>query len=124
MTASADIDLAARELIFGPNRVRGLTVPTTAQVCRAAGSVYGGVIFDEASPRDVSRETFVKIAATVPSLKSVAVYQGSISAERNQIPSVRDEVSSLGEQRSAPQVWRVVSMTHADGPKVASSLVE
>ena len=129
LTSQPDIDLAARELVYGPNKVCGLTSPTAAQAAAAAGAVYGGLIFEEDSPRNVSRETAEKIIASERGLKYVAVsrrtsgfaelcldgvaavqihapYQGSVEAERELIAAVRSEVDR--------EVWRAVSMTSVD----------
>ena len=68
LTGTPDIDRAARELVYGSNKVCGLTSWSTAQAARAAGAVYGGLIFEEASPRNVSRETALDIIAHEPDL--------------------------------------------------------
>ena len=140
LTGQPDVDLAARELVYGPNKVCGLTAWGAAQAARAAGAVYGGLIFEEASPRNVSRETSADIIAHEPHLRYVAVsrrtagwaellqdgihavqvhapYQGSIDAELDLVGRVRGEV---GE---GMEVWRAVSMSSADGPQVATSLL-
>ena len=136
LTSQPDVDLAARELVYGPNKVCGLTSSTAAQAAAAAGAVYGGLIFDESSPRNVSRETAEQIIAAERGLKYVAVsrrasgfaellldgvvavqihapYQGSVEAERNLIAAVRAEVDC--------EVWRAVSMTSVDG-EVATAI--
>ena len=41
LTSQPDIDLAARELVYGANKVCGLTSWSAAQAARAAGAVYG-----------------------------------------------------------------------------------
>lgn len=150
LTGQPDVDLAARELVYGPNKVCGLTSATAAQSARAAGAVYGGLIFEEVSPRNVSRETAQKIMHAEPSLKYVAVsrrtegwgelagsfsgsdgicavqihtpYQGSIDAERALIASVRAELDAAGVE--GLEIWRAVSMTGVDGALVAAALVE
>lgn len=141
LTSQPDIDLAARELVYGPNKVCGLTAPTAAQAAAAAGAVYGGLIFDETSKRNVSRETAEKIIASEGSLKYVAVsrrtsgfaelcldgvaavqihapYQGSVEAERALIATVRAEVPE------GTEVWRAVSMSAETGAGVAAAIVE
>lgn len=151
LTGQADIDLAARELVFGPNKVCGLTTSTAAQAARAAGAVYGGLIFEESSPRNVSRETAQKIMHAEPSLKYVAVsrrtegwdelirdlatgqhplsalqihapYQGSIESERALVRSVREVISEEGVPNL--EIWRAVSMTSPDGAAVANAIVD
>ncbi|QGU05850.1 bifunctional indole-3-glycerol-phosphate synthase TrpC/phosphoribosylanthranilate isomerase TrpF [Corynebacterium comes] len=132
LTSQPDVDLAARELVYGPNKVCGLTSPTAAQAAAAAGAVYGGLIFDEPSRRNVSRETAEQIIASEGGLKYVAVsrrtsdyrtlcldgvvavqihapYQGSVDAELELVRAVRAEVPE------GVEIWRAVSMTSADG---------
>lgn len=143
LTGTPDIDWAARMLVYGPNKVCGLTSPTAAQAARAVGAVYGGLIFEEASPRNVSRETSKNIIANEPGLHYVAVsrrtdgwgeiifpgihavqihasYQGSLDAERELIAAVR---ASINEIDPTAEVWRAVSMTDPDGPAVAEGLI-
>lgn len=140
LTGTPDIDRAARELVYGHNKVCGLTTWSAAQAARAAGAVYGGLIFEEASPRNVSRETALDIIAHEPDLSYVAVsrrttgweelafdgiaalqihapYQGSAEAERELISSVR---AVAGER----QVWRAIDMTAPHGPALASALAD
>lgn len=140
LTGTPDIDRAARELVYGHNKVCGLTTWSAAQAARAAGAVYGGLIFEEASPRNVSRETALDIIAHEPDLSYVAVsrrttgweelafdgiaalqihapYQGSAEAERGLISSVR---AVAGER----QVWRAIDMTAPHGPALASALAD
>lgn len=142
LTGTPDIDWAARMLVYGPNKVCGLTSHTAAQTARAVGAVYGGLIFEEASPRNASRETAQKIIANEPGLHYVAVsrrtsgweelvfpgiraiqihapFQGSIEAERQLINTIRDSVRPLDPEL---EIWRAVSMTDADGPAVATGL--
>ena len=136
LTSQPDIDRACRELVYGPNKVCGLRSASAAQAAKAAGAVYGGLIFEEASPRNVSRETAAEIIAAEPGLDYVAVsrrtegydeimlhgisavqvhapYQGSLEAERALIERVRGEVDV--------QVWRAVDMT---GPNDAAGVAE
>ena len=140
LTGTPDIDRAARELVYGQNKVCGLTTWSAAQAARAAGAVYGGFIFEEASPRNVSRETALDIIAHEPDLNYVAVsrrtsgweelafddiaalqlhapYQGSTKAELELIESVR---AVAGER----QVWRAIDMTAPHGPALASALAD
>ncbi|AIT62097.1 bifunctional indole-3-glycerol-phosphate synthase TrpC/phosphoribosylanthranilate isomerase TrpF [Corynebacterium doosanense] len=141
LTGQPDVDRAARELVYGPNKVCGLTSWSAAQAARAAGAVYGGLIFDPSSRRNVSRETAASIIAREPDLAYVAVsretsgwaerlvdgihalqihspYQGSIDAELKLIANVRQQV---GE---GVEIWRAVSMTGEQGPDVAKHLAE
>ena len=139
LTSQPDIDRACRELVYGPNKVCGLRSPSAAQAAKAAGALYGGLIFEEASPRNVSRETAARIIDAEPGLDYVAVsrrvhgydelvqpgitavqvhapYQGSLDAERELIARVRDEVDV--------QVWRAVDMTSANDAVGVAELVD
>ena len=139
LTGQPDIDRAARRLVYGDNKVCGLTNWSAAQAARAAGSVYGGLVFEEASPRNVSRETAADIIAHEPDLNYVAVsrrvdgfeelalpgisaiqvhapYQGGIAEELDLIARAR---AQAGER----EVWRAVSMTQPEGPEIARQLV-
>ncbi|WP_273408594.1 bifunctional indole-3-glycerol-phosphate synthase TrpC/phosphoribosylanthranilate isomerase TrpF [Corynebacterium ureicelerivorans] len=139
LTSQPDIDRACRELVYGPNKVCGLRSASAAQAAKAAGAVYGGLIFEEASPRNVSRETAAGIIAAEPGLDYVAVsrrthgydalvqpgitavqihapYQGSLVAERELIERVRDEVDV--------EVWRAVDMTSASDVAGIAELVD
>lgn len=139
LTSQPDIDRACRELVYGPNKVCGLRSASAAQAAKAAGAVYGGLIFEEASPRNVSRETAADIIAAEPGLDYVAVsrrthgydalvqpgitavqihapYRGSLVAERELIERVRDEVDV--------EVWRAVDMTSASDVAGIAELVD
>ena len=120
LTSAPDVDRAARALVYGENKVCGLTTWSAAQAARAAGAVYGGLVFEEASPRNVSRETAEDIIAHEPDLDYVAVsrrtegwvelaaidgvealqlhapYRGSIEAELDYIHTVVQEVRDAG----------------------------
>jgi indole-3-glycerol phosphate synthase/phosphoribosylanthranilate isomerase len=67
------IDLAARELIFGRVKVCGLTSIEDAQAAYQSGAIFGGLIFAAQSPRQVSEERALTIAASTP-LKWVGVF--------------------------------------------------
>lgn len=139
LTSQPDIDRACRELVHGPNKVCGLRSTSAAQAAKAAGAVYGGLIFEEASPRNVSRETAADIIAAEPGLNCVAVsrrthgydalvqpgitavqvhapYQGSLAAERELIERVRGEVDV--------EVWRAVDMTSTSDVAGIAELVD
>ncbi|MEH6734438.1 bifunctional indole-3-glycerol-phosphate synthase TrpC/phosphoribosylanthranilate isomerase TrpF [Shewanella sp.] len=52
--AQDDIDLACRQLIFGNNKVCGLTRIDDIEAVATAGAVFGGLIFHPKSPRAVT----------------------------------------------------------------------
>ncbi len=56
LTEQEDVDLACRQLIFGPVKVCGLTRPEDAATVAACGASYGGLIFAPGSPRCVTLE--------------------------------------------------------------------
>ncbi|MCF4007650.1 bifunctional indole-3-glycerol-phosphate synthase TrpC/phosphoribosylanthranilate isomerase TrpF [Corynebacterium uropygiale] len=139
LTSQPDIDLAARELVYGPNKVCGLRSGSAAQAAKAAGAVYGGLIFEAASPRNVSRETAAEIMRAEPGLRYVAVsrrtenwselllpgisavqlhapLQGSLEEEEAFIRRVRAEVGPDIE------IWRAISMSSEQGPATAEAL--
>ncbi len=55
LMAEADLDLACRCLIYGNNKVCGLTREQDLLDAAKSGAVYGGLIFAAKSPRCVSR---------------------------------------------------------------------
>ncbi len=54
LTAEDDIDFACRRLIFGENKVCGITKAEDAVACYHAGALYNGFIFVEKSRRFIS----------------------------------------------------------------------
>lgn len=69
------LDRACRALVFGENKVCGLTRPENALAARDAGAVFGGLIFAEKSPRKISPSEAKKIIAATPDLDFVGVFQ-------------------------------------------------
>ncbi|WP_282110823.1 bifunctional indole-3-glycerol-phosphate synthase TrpC/phosphoribosylanthranilate isomerase TrpF [Shewanella algicola] len=61
--AQDDIDLACRQLIYGNNKVCGLTRIDDIAAVAKAGAVFGGLIFHPKSPRAVSAETAAQLIA-------------------------------------------------------------
>lgn len=72
--AEEDIDLACRKLIYGNNKVCGLTTEQAASAAKNAGAIYGGLIFAEKSPRCISLEQAQTIVSKQPSLQYVGVF--------------------------------------------------
>jgi indole-3-glycerol phosphate synthase/phosphoribosylanthranilate isomerase len=72
--AEDDIDLACRKLIYGNNKVCGLTQTEYAQEAANAGAQFGGLIFAEKSPRFVTGLQAQSIVEKAPSLKYVGVF--------------------------------------------------
>ena len=63
LTASGDIDLEERRLVFGNNKVCGLTRASDAALAAECGAVYGGIILAEKSPRFVRDENIDAVMA-------------------------------------------------------------
>ncbi len=74
LMAEDDIDLACRKLIFGHNKVCGLTAPNYAQSATESGAAYGGLIFAEKSPRCINEQQALNIVTQQPSLNYVGVF--------------------------------------------------
>ncbi|MEZ8103888.1 bifunctional indole-3-glycerol-phosphate synthase TrpC/phosphoribosylanthranilate isomerase TrpF [Vibrio cortegadensis] len=72
--AEDDIELAVRSVTLGENKVCGLTHPDDAAKAYQAGSVFGGLIFVEASKRFVNPESARIVMSGAP-LKYVGVFQ-------------------------------------------------
>ncbi|MGP6174191.1 bifunctional indole-3-glycerol-phosphate synthase TrpC/phosphoribosylanthranilate isomerase TrpF [Corynebacterium sp. A21] len=141
LTGQPDVDAAARELVYGANKVCGLRTAAAAQAAKAAGAVFGGLIFEEASPRNVSRETAASIIGAEPGLRYVAVsrqasgwgelIQPGIEAVQVQAPlsdSLAEELALLAQVREEVgpeiQIWRAISMSAPQGASLAAALVE
>lgn len=80
--AEEDIDLACRKLIFGHNKVCGLTRLEDIQAAATAGAVYAGLIFAEKSPRAISQDSAKQLvhqyrAANLPAIEFVGVFVNS-----------------------------------------------
>lgn len=69
-----DIDLACRKLIFGNNKVCGLTAPQYAISAAESGARFGGLIFAKKSPRCITKEQALTIVTTKPHLDYVGVF--------------------------------------------------
>ncbi|TMM42639.1 bifunctional indole-3-glycerol-phosphate synthase TrpC/phosphoribosylanthranilate isomerase TrpF [Colwellia ponticola] len=69
-----DIDLACRKLIYGNNKVCGLTDKKYASAAADAGARFGGLIFAEKSPRYVTKAQAADIIKATPKLEYVGVF--------------------------------------------------
>ena len=69
-----DIDLACRKLIYGNNKVCGLTSVEYASAAAQAGARFGGLIFAEKSPRYINKEQALTIIKAQPQLDYVGVF--------------------------------------------------
>ncbi|WP_244325753.1 bifunctional indole-3-glycerol-phosphate synthase TrpC/phosphoribosylanthranilate isomerase TrpF [Shewanella aestuarii] len=84
--AQDDIDLACRQLLFGNNKVCGLTNIDDVQAVAKSGAVFGGLIFYPKSPRAITLEAATEIVTSMKSqqigLNMVGVF---VNAELNEI---------------------------------------
>ncbi len=71
-----DIDLACRKLIFGNNKVCGLTAPEYAIAAAESGARFGGLIFAEKSPRCITKEQASNIISASSNKKRHLEYVG------------------------------------------------
>ncbi|MCH4294023.1 bifunctional indole-3-glycerol-phosphate synthase TrpC/phosphoribosylanthranilate isomerase TrpF [Shewanella sp. 3B26] len=62
LMAEKDLDLSCRRLIFGENKVCGLTRNEDIEAAAKAGAVYGGLIFAPKSPRFVSDDAALALS--------------------------------------------------------------
>lgn len=74
LSAQPDVDKACRTLIYGKNKVCGLTREEDAINARAQGAVYGGLLFVPHSPRCVTIDTAQRLVNEVPGLDYVGVF--------------------------------------------------
>ncbi|WP_017445638.1 bifunctional indole-3-glycerol-phosphate synthase TrpC/phosphoribosylanthranilate isomerase TrpF [Gayadomonas joobiniege] len=65
LMAQADLPAAVHKLVVGENKVCGLTRSQDAAAAKAAGAVYGGLIFAEKSPRFVTLQQAQAICQAV-----------------------------------------------------------
>jgi len=119
----ADLDMACRKLILGQNKVCGLTRAEDAKAAYAAGAVFGGLIFVEGSPRNVSVAQARAITEAAP-LHFVGVFRNESKemiqslVETLQLSAVQlhgDETESyIKKLRSlipGCQIWKAVAVT-------------
>jgi len=74
LSAQPDVDLACRKLLFGQNKVCGLTRAEDAINARSQGAVFGGLIFVERSPRCVTLKQAKQITTEANGLEYVGVF--------------------------------------------------
>lgn len=74
LMASADLNNAVRAVIFGENKVCGLTRPQDVKAAYEQSALYGGLIFAENSPRQLSLRQAQELVTVAP-LRFVAVFQ-------------------------------------------------
>jgi indole-3-glycerol phosphate synthase/phosphoribosylanthranilate isomerase len=123
-SSDLDIDLACRQLIFGQNKVCGLTTPEHAEAVSKAGAVYGGLIFAEKSSRYINELQALAITQQAPSLNYVGVFVNEALDNVSQLASALalsavqlhgqedqcyiDELK--GKLPKTCQVWKAISV--------------
>lgn len=74
LMGSDDLDGAVRSVVFGENKVCGLTRPADVKAVYENGALYGGLIFAEKSPRALSLRQAQELVIQAP-LRFVGVFQ-------------------------------------------------
>lgn len=74
LMGSADLNNAVRSVIFGENKVCGLTRVQDVKAVYENGFLYGGLIFAEGSPRQLSLRQAQELVVNAP-LRYVGVFQ-------------------------------------------------
>ncbi|WP_456070525.1 bifunctional indole-3-glycerol-phosphate synthase TrpC/phosphoribosylanthranilate isomerase TrpF [Haemophilus paraphrohaemolyticus] len=74
LMGSSDLNNAVRAIIFGENKVCGLTRPQDVKAVYELGGLYGGLIFAEGSPRQLSLRQAQELVVNAP-LHYVGVFQ-------------------------------------------------
>ncbi|QFQ32454.1 bifunctional indole-3-glycerol-phosphate synthase TrpC/phosphoribosylanthranilate isomerase TrpF [Buchnera aphidicola (Aphis fabae)] len=69
-----NLEISTKSLIFGHNKVCGLTRSIDAQVSEKSGAIYGGLIFAENSPRKITKHIAKNIIFN-SNLRYVGVFQ-------------------------------------------------
>ncbi len=125
LMAEENLEVAARKIILGENKICGLTSVEDAQAAYDSGAIYGGLIFVEKSPRWVSVETAKAITQTVQ-LNYVGVFQNESITHVADIASElslhvvqlhgsesEDYIIALKEQLPRQcKVWKVISVAN------------
>ena len=123
LMGSDDLQSAVRQVIYGENKVCGLTREQDVQAVYQNGALYGGMIFAEKSPRKVTivqAESLIKAAP----LRFVGVFQNQpldyiadiaqqlkLSAVQLHGNESREFMQQLREKLSADcQIWKVISV--------------
>ena len=93
--AEKNIDLACRQLIFGHNKVCGLTRPEDAKMACQVGAEFGGLIFAQTSTRCVSEEQARLICEAESGLNFVGVF---VNHDLNDVVKLAERLSLYAVQ--------------------------
>lgn len=123
LMAEDDLNAAVRRVVFGENKVCGLTRTDDAKSAYGVGAYFGGLIFAEKSKRKLTLEQAKQIVNSAP-LKFVAVFQNqsieqicdvaeSLNLFAVQLHGDEDNafVNQLREKLAKPvQIWKAISV--------------
>ncbi|KOC87520.1 bifunctional indole-3-glycerol-phosphate synthase TrpC/phosphoribosylanthranilate isomerase TrpF [Winslowiella iniecta] len=118
-----NLDAAVRRVLLGENKVCGLTRAEDAVAAYQAGAIYGGLIFADGSPRQISLEQAREVSAAA-ALKYVGVFRNhtpdkvattaqALSLYAVQLHGAEDQafVDTLRAQLPATvQIWKALSV--------------
>ena len=94
LMAEDDLDLACRTLIFGHNKVCGMTRSADLQAVAEAGAIYAGLIFAQKSPRYITPKQALALTsaqrANGKSLNFVGVFVNEAPQEISDIAKLLD----------------------------------
>lgn len=127
LMGSEDLNNAVRAVIFGENKVCGLTRPQDVKAVYENGVLYGGLIFAEQSPRALSLRQAQELVVQAP-LRFVGVFQNQavdfvtkiakqLELYAVQLHGSEDDtyINALAEQLGGRiQIWKAISVQPSD----------
>jgi indole-3-glycerol phosphate synthase / phosphoribosylanthranilate isomerase len=135
LMSQPNLTLAVHSIIFGENKICGLTRPEDAAAAYQRGAVYGGLIFVLTSPRYISEQQAQKMVTHTPlnwvgvfkdeSIATVVARAQSLSLYAVQLHGQEDTqyIQLLRQQLPAScQIWRALSI-ESDIPEYDNPLV-
>ncbi|AUI66066.1 MULTISPECIES: bifunctional indole-3-glycerol-phosphate synthase TrpC/phosphoribosylanthranilate isomerase TrpF [Glaesserella] len=123
LMGKADLNNAVRTVVYGENKVCGLTRPQDVQAVYQNGALYGGLIFAEKSPRALSLRQAQELVVQAP-LRFVGVFQDQavsfvekiakqLELFAVQLHGAEDEayIAELAEKFDGKiQIWKAISV--------------
>lgn len=113
LMSSDDLNNAIRSIIFGENKVCGLTRAQDVQAVYDNGSLYGGLIFVENSKRCVSLRQAQELVTTAP-LRFVGVFQNQ---EIDFIVKIASQLNLYAVQLHGSENAEFISLLRTQLPK-------
>ncbi|AKC60582.1 bifunctional indole-3-glycerol-phosphate synthase TrpC/phosphoribosylanthranilate isomerase TrpF [Blochmannia endosymbiont of Camponotus (Colobopsis) obliquus] len=128
LMAATDLNITVRKLLFGENKVCGLTRIVDAQASYIAGAVYGGLIFIDKSPRRIDIFTAKTIISEIKSLLYIGVFCDApishiikvtqiLKLHAVQLHGKENQFYINQLRKKLPkycQIWKVFNMNHKD----------